>query len=312
MKNTLEKIKKYLYDSEFRIRINTKMGIYNSMDDKNHIEKLFRASMDYNLDLHNPKTFNEKLQWLKLYNRRPEYTKMVDKYKVREYISEKIGEEYLIPLLGVWDDPDEIDFDLLPNKFVFKCNHNSGLGMTICKDKSKLDLKRIKSNLKKGLKQDYYLTGREWPYKNVPRKIICEKYMKDNNNDSLINYKFYCFNGQAKFIQVSYGLESKETSRLGYYDLNFNRMELYREDYKLPEKDPKRPNKLDEMISISNILSEDIPYVRVDLYEINEKVYFSELTFFPGSGFIKLTPKEWDYRLGRLIDIQENKVTEEG
>ena len=144
------------------------------MPDATFLKLAYKSRMGRKLDLDNPQTFNEKLQWLKLYDRRPEYTMMVDKYKVRDYIAEKLGEEYLIPLLGVWDDPDEIDFDALPNQFVLKCNHNSGLGMCICKDKTKLDIEKVKEELRKGLKQDYYLTGREWPYKDVLRKIICE------------------------------------------------------------------------------------------------------------------------------------------
>ncbi|MDU1763586.1 MAG: ATP-grasp fold amidoligase family protein, partial [Anaerococcus vaginalis] len=145
--NIIKKANKYISNQEYRLRVNSKLGLYNNMDDKKFIEKMFKATMDYPLNLENPKSFNEKLQWLKLYDRNPLYTKLVDKYKVREYISEKIGEDYLIPLLGVWDDPEEIDFDSLPNKFVLKCNHNSGLGMCICTDKSKIDIKKVKNEL---------------------------------------------------------------------------------------------------------------------------------------------------------------------
>lgn len=144
--------------------------------DKPYLELMYLVKMDRRLDLKNPRTFNEKLQWLKLYNRRPEYTMMADKVLVRDYIAKTLGPEYLIPLLGVWDDPDEIDIDKLPDRFVLKCNHNSGLGMCICKDKSKLDIDKVREDLRKGLKQNYYLTGREWPYKDIPRKILCEQY----------------------------------------------------------------------------------------------------------------------------------------
>ena len=149
-----------------------------SLSDESFVKLRFYAAMGKKLDLDDPKTFNEKLQWLKLYNRKPEYTMMVDKYLVRDYIKEKLGEEYLIPLLGAWDDPDEIDFDALPDRFVLKCNHNSGTGMYICRDKSKMDVQKVKDGLRRGLAEDFFMRSREWPYKNVPRKIICEQYME--------------------------------------------------------------------------------------------------------------------------------------
>ena len=172
MQRYTEKLKKYCADSSDRFVVNAALGLYNSMPDRDYLERKFEALMGTPLHLDAPQTFNEKLQWLKLYDRKPEYTMMVDKYRVREYIAQKIGAEYLIPLLGVWDSPDEIDFAALPEQFVLKCNHNSGLGMCICKDKSTLNLRRVRRDLQKGLRQDYYLPGREWPYKDVPRKII--------------------------------------------------------------------------------------------------------------------------------------------
>ena len=175
--------------------------LLDRMPDKPYLELMYWVNMDRKLDLKNPKTFNEKLQWLKLYNRRPEYTMMADKVLVRDYIAKTLGPEYLIPLLGVWDDPDEIDFDKLPDRFVLKCNHNSGLGMCICKDKSKLDIEKVRADLREGLKQDYYLTGREWPYKDIPRKILCEQYMEDASLE-LKDYKFFCFNGVPRYCQV--------------------------------------------------------------------------------------------------------------
>ena len=180
MSTVIQKINKFITNPQIRFSYLNVLGFYSKTPDDVFLKKAFRVNMHQELNLDNPQTFNEKLQWLKLYNRKPEYTMMVDKYKVREYVADTLGEEYLIPLLGVWDDPDEIDFDALPNQFVLKCNHNSGLGMCICKDKSKLDIEKVKKELKKGLKQDYYLTGREWPYKDVPRKIVCEKFMTND------------------------------------------------------------------------------------------------------------------------------------
>ena len=168
------------------------------MSDEKYLKLKFYAIMGYKLDLDNPKTMNEKIQWLKLYYRKPEQTMMADKVAVRDYIAEVLGEEYLIPCLGVWESPDDIDFDALPEKFVLKCNHNSGLGMYVCKDKSKMDVEAVKEELRKGLEQDYYLVHREWPYKDVPRKILAEQFMEDGSG-GLVDYKFLCFNGKCDF-----------------------------------------------------------------------------------------------------------------
>ena len=262
--------------------------------------------MGEDLYLNNPKTFNEKLQWLKLYDRKPEYTMMVDKYKVREYIKEKLGKEYLIPLLGVWDKAEDIDFDKLPNQFVLKCNHNSGLGMYICKDKSKLtenQIKAIRKNLTKGLQQDYYLTGREWPYKNVPRKIIAEKYMEDETGQ-LRDYKFYCFNGEPKIIMINSDREIGKT-KADYFDMAFNWLDL-KWGYEHALVKPLKPINFEKMKEFAVVLSKNIPELRVDFYEVNNKIYFGELTFFDGSGFDKIEPKEWDKIFGNWIELPTN------
>ena len=211
MQRYTEKLKKYCADSSYRFVVNAALGLYNSMPDRDYLERKFEALMGTPLHLDAPQTFNEKLQWLKLYDRKPEYTMMVDKYRVREYIAQKIGAEYLIPLLGVWDSPDEIDFAALPEQFVLKCNHNSGLGMCICKDKSTLDLRKVRRELRKGLRQDYYLPGREWPYKDVPRKIIAEKFMIDNEVNELRDYKFFCFRGYVDSVMLCFERDSGDT-----------------------------------------------------------------------------------------------------
>ena len=190
----------------------------NWLPDKTFLKAAFRARFGRKLNLNKPETFNEKMQWMKLYNRKPEYTMMVDKYLVRNYVSEKIGGEYLIPLLGVWDDPDKIDFDKLPMQFVLKCNHNSGLGMCICKDKNNLDIAQVKNKLRKGIEQDYYLTGREWPYKNVPRRIIAEKYMVDESGYELKDYKYYCFDGKVKIVMINSDRMSSEKTKANFFD----------------------------------------------------------------------------------------------
>lgn len=301
----LKKFLKHLkHPTDFLLYLSN-FGLYDFWSDETYLKFMYRIKMGKKLNLKNPQTFNEKLQWLKLYNRKPEYTKMVDKYAVRKYIADTIGEEYLIPLLGVWDDPDDIDFEKLPDQFVLKCNHNSGLGMCICQDKSKLDINKVKKELKKGLKQDYYLPAREWPYKNVPRKVIAEKYMEDGSSDgSLRDYKIMCFNGKALYSFVCTDRFSEKGLHVTFFDRNWKVMPFERHYPYLKEGVPK-PFNYDKMLYLAEILSKNIPFVRVDFYEINKKLYFGELTFFPGSGYEEFTPEEWDLKLGKLIDLSE-------
>ena len=302
MTNIIKKGLKYICDEDYRFMINASFGKYDSMSDEEYLKRKFKALMGKELDLENPKTFNEKLQWLKLYNRKPEYTMMVDKYKVREYIKEMIGEEYLIPLLGVWDNPDDIDFDSLPNKFVLKCNHNSGLGMCICKDKSKLDISKVKKELRKGLKQDYYLTGREWPYKDVPRKIICEQYMEDDSDGNLNDYKVCCFNGKAMCSFVNTDRFNGKGLKVTFYDRDWNVLPFTRHYPKANESIDK-PVNYDKMIEFAEKISKEMPFGRIDFYEVKNELYFGEITFYPGSGMEEFTPKQADYSLGEWINI---------
>lgn len=274
-----------------------------SLSDEEYLKKAFKLNMGKELNLENPQTFNEKLQWLKLYNRKPEYTVMVDKYLARDYIGKTIGEEYLIPLIGAWGSPDEIDFDALPDQFVLKCNHNSGTGMCICKDKSKLDIDKVKAKLAKGLAENYYLAHREWPYKDVPRKIIAEKYMKEENVDGeecLTDYKWFCFNGEPKLVYIS--KDNATDPRTDFFDMDFNHINMRMKD-KNSKILPKKPDLFEEMKRLAAILSAGIPFVRVDFYNINGKIYFGELTFFHNSGFSKIHPEEWDYKLGEWIQL---------
>lgn len=277
-------------------------GFFRWMPDEPYLRWMFWARMGTRLNLEDPQTFNEKLQWLKLYDRKPEYTVMVDKYLVRDYIAQTIGEEYLIPLLGVWDNPEEIDFDALPQQFVLKCNHNSGLGMCICKDKETLDIPKVKQELKKGLRQDYYLTGREWPYKNVPRKIICEKYMSDGNTAGLTDYKFYCFDGEVKMVMLATDRFVAGKTRFDYFDREFNHLPF---TWGEPNSEtlPPKPDEFGKMLKIAEILSKDIPHVRVDLYLSDYQIYFGELTFFDGSGFDEIEPVGWDYKIGSWLGL---------
>ena len=304
IKKLLKAAGKYISDSGYRFLIHEWIGCYDHLSDEAYLKRKYRAFFRKELNLENPQTFNEKIQWLKLYDRKPEYTVMVDKYRVREYIAQKIGEEYLIPLLGVWEDPEEIDFDALPDQFVLKCNHNSGYGMCICKDKSKLNIKKVKRGLKKSLETDYYLTGREWPYKDVPRRIIAEKYMTDGSGTELMDYKVMCFSGKVKLIQVHRGRFTNHTQ--DYYDADWNKKDIYQ---MCAQTDivMERPCFLDQMLTLSEQLSANIPQLRVDWYAINNKLYFGELTLYDASGFDSFEPSEWDDTMGSWINLPVQK-----
>ena len=295
---------KFLCDPQYRFLIMAGMGMYNQLPDDEYLIRKYRAAMGKELHLDAPITFNEKLQWLKLYDRKPEYTMMVDKYAVRQYVADTIGEEYLIPLLGVWDSPNEIDFDALPNQFVLKCNHNSGLGMCICKDKSKLDIPKVKAELRKGLDQDYYLTGREWPYKNVPRKIIAEKFMTDFRYNQLVDYKLMCFNGMVYCTFTCTDRHLKDGLKVTFFDNSWKKLPFERH-YSSETKEIQPPVQFEQMKKLAEILAKDISFGRVDFYEVNGKIYFGELTFFPGSGMEEFTPDEWDYKIGSWLVLPQ-------
>ena len=300
--NRCNTLKKVLTDKDYRTVRLAKAGFYNRLDDRAYIEKIYRAKMGKPLNLENPQLFNEKLQWLKLYDRNPLYTQLVDKYRVREYIAEKIGEEYLIPLLGVWDDPDEIDFDTLPDQFVLKCNHNSGTGMCICRDKSKLDYDKVRKDLKKGLKENFYLRHREWPYKNVKPCVVAEAYIAEENSDVLTDYKFFCFHGIAKIMYIS--RDYSDSPRTDFFDMDFAHLPIKVKDPHA-EMPPKKPECFDEMKHIAEILSKNIPHLRVDLYCVQGRIYVGELTFYHAGGFVNITPDEWNLRMGSWINISE-------
>ncbi len=277
-------------------------GYFDRMSDKKYLKLKYRGKIGKKLQLDAPKTFNEKLQWLKIYDRKPEYTIMVDKYQVREYIREKIGEQYLIPLLGVWDSPEEIDFESLPEKFAMKCNHNSGLGMCICSDKSRICIPKVRRELSLGLQQDYYLTGREWPYKNVPRKIIAERFLQSDEG-GLTDYKIHCFNGIPRFILVCRDRFADSGLTDDFYTPQWEHMDMKRSGVPNAKELAPKPEMLDEMLVLAKKLSKDIPFLRVDFYFVDGNIYFSELTFFPASGFEAYDPPVWDEKLGEFLEL---------
>lgn len=278
-------------------------GLLNWLPDATYLKGCFRAYLGYKLDLENPKTFNEKLQWLKLYDRNPAYTQMVDKYAVREYIKNTIGEEYLIPLLGVWDSFDEIDFDELPNQFVLKTNHDSGT-VVICKDKKTFDIDAARKKINKRINYNYYYPGREWPYKNVKPKIIAEKFMVDESGYELKDYKFFAFNGEIKALYVATDRQSG-IATFDFFDLEFNHLPIKTHGHPNSNNKLSQPRGFYEMVELAQKLSEGIPHVRVDFYDINGDVYFGEMTFYHMCGLTPITPIEWDYTLGSWIQLPQ-------
>lgn len=278
-------------------------GFLRWMPDSMYLKLIFKLKLGYPLNLKDPKTFNEKLQWMKLYNHDPLYTQLVDKYEVRKYVRSKIGDDCLIPLLGVWDKFDDIDFDKLPNQFVLKCTHDSG-GLVICKDKSKLNLALAKKKINKCLERNYYRILREWPYKNVTPRIIAEKYMESDASEGLPDYKIFCFNGVPQ-IWFTVTNRSKGDPRCDYFDFHGNHLPV-EQGYKNSSVPVAKPSALETMKEYARILTQGMPHCRADFYEVAGKVYFGELTFFDSSGFEPFFPKEWDYKLGEMIELREN------
>lgn len=276
--------------------------VIRSIPDAVYLKYMYRKVMGKKLDLENPRTFNEKLQWLKLHDRRPEYTKMVDKYEVRQYIKEKIGEEYLIPLVGgPWDKFEDIDFSKLPEQFVLKCTHDSG-SVAICKDKKNFDIPLVRNRFNRALKGNFFYGGREWPYKNVKPRIIAERYISDTKGEEIVDYKLHCFNGEVKLILVCADRTSEE--KKVFYGSQWNKLPVKRPNMS-SDVEISRPRMLKHMIRIAQIFSAQIPFLRVDLYETSGKLYFGELTFFPAGGFEAFEPEEWDAIMGEWLRLPE-------
>lgn len=274
---------------------------FDWMSDEAFIRMKYHAAMGKKLNLKNPRTFQEKLQWLKLYDRNPLYTTLVDKQAVKEYVAVKIGDAYVIPTLGVWDSFDDIDFDVLPNQFVLKCTHDSG-GLVIVTDKAEFDREAAKEKIETSLATDFYKVGREWPYKNVPHRIIAEQYMIDDDLGELKDYKFYCFNGEPKYLFIASDRnKGGQEVKFDYFDINFNRLQLKNAAHPNSTYDIKQPETFHEMIKIAAELSSGIPQVRIDLYEVNGHVYFGEYTFFSGGGWKPFDPEEYAYIWGEQI-----------
>lgn len=269
-------------------------------DDREYLEKLFYYKVGYKLNLDNPRSYNEKIQWLKLYDHNPLYTRVVDKAEAKEYVKEILGNDnIIIPTIAVYNSVEEIDFDKLPDQFVLKCTHDSGT-VVICEDKSKLDKEKTKDFLRERLKRNYFLGNREWPYKNVPHRIICEKYMSDGSGKGLVDYKFFCFDGVPKMVYVGSARMGKQ--ELDHFDMDFKLLpfERYFHHAKIT---PKKPDNFEEMKLLAEKLSKNFLHVRVDFYDINGQIYFGELTLHPGAGVRPFNPVEWDYKVGEWLHL---------
>ena len=302
----INKVKTVLRNPKVIIRkfLHTKFA--RILPDTVFIKISYRLRLKRKIDLRNPTTFNEKLQWLKLHDRNPAYTKWVDKLAVRAYVKGMIGDEYLIPLLGAYGAFDEIDFEALPNQFVLKTTHDSG-GVVVCRDKKNFDFEKAKEIINKRLRSNFFWWSREWPYKNVTPRIICETYMADESGTELKDYKFLCFNGEVKCLFVCLNRNAQTGLNVDFYDLSWTPMPFERH-YPSSGQALNKPRNFDKMIKLAETLSKDIPFVRVDFYETGGRPYFGELTFYPGAGLEEFTPEYYDYLLGSWIELPEKKA----
>lgn len=275
------------------------------VDDKEFTKRQFRVNLGYELNIENPKTFNEKLQWLKLYACKPEYTSLVDKYEFKRYIEEKLGKEYIIPTLGVWDNLDDIDWNKLPEKFVLKCTHDSG-SVTICKDKSNFDIEKKCYFLDEMLQHNYYWNCREVPYKNVKPRIIAEEYMQDGDSETLNVYKVFNFHGVPKLIQVIQNDKTPQEA-IDYFTPKWELMKM-RQNYPNSRTPLSKPKLLNQMLKLAEMLSEGFPFLRTDFYIVNEQIYVSEFTFYSDAGMAKFEPEEWDLILGDWMNLSDLNV----
>jgi len=277
--------------------------------DKPYLRIRYWAQLGKKLNLDHPQTFNEKLQWLKLHHRNPDYTMMADKYSVRKYVADTVGEKYLVPLIGVWNRWDDINFSALPNRFVLKCTHDCG-GMVICRDKSKFDIQQAKRIIAHSLGRNYFYSAREWPYKNIMPRIIGESYLDDrpidqyaDNSSPVLNaYKFFCFHGTPKYLV--YTVDKGDDIRYDFFDMDFNRMAMSM-GYESANCEIVKPQSFAEMKEIAACLSKGICHVRVDLFNIDGKIYFNEMTFFNWAGFQTFIPEDWDRIIGDWINLPD-------
>lgn len=304
----MKKIYRFITDSDYRFAVLAEHGFFSRMDDEKYIKKMYKAKFNKYPNLDEPKCYTEKLQWLKLYDHNPLYTSLVDKYEVKQFVKERIGEKFIIPTLGVWNKFDDIDFDNLPNQFVLKTTHDSG-GVVLCLDKKTFDYSNAKKKLEKSLKNNFYSIYREWPYKDVKPRIIAEKYMKDEKTQELRDYKFFCFDGKVKALFIASDRQNKdEETKFDFFDENYNHLPFVNGH---PNADviPDKPNCFEEMKDLAHKLSDGFSHVRVDLYEVDGSVYFGEMTFYHWSGFVPFIPSQWDDVFGEWLSISNPRLS---
>jgi len=278
-------------------------------NDEKYLKLLFRLKLGQTLNLEHPRRFNEKMQWLKLYNHQPEYTDMVDKYKAKQIVEKLIGTQYVIPTIGVWSSSQNISWESLPQQFVLKTTHGGGgVGVVICKDKATFSVKNAILQLNRSMRISGSNGLKEWPYQNVQRRIIAEQYMEDADNHQLVDYKFHCFNGVPKVVLVCRDRYGESGAFKDFYDMEWNHLPISRELNGNAKESFEKPEEFSQMIQIAEKLSKGIPFVRIDLYLANHKIYFGEYTFFPASGLSPFYPDEWDFIMGDWLDLPNVKV----
>lgn len=294
---------RYFSDSAYRFDVNAILGFYDNKPDDEFIAEQYFLHLGQKLDLEKPVTFCEKIQWLKIHDRDPKYNLMVDKFEAKIYVAKIIGEEYIIPSYGVWDNFDAIDFDALPNQFVLKCTHDSG-GIVIVKDKGKFDARKARQLLEKHLRRNLYRYAREWVYKDVKPRILAEKFMEEVDGGDLTDYKFYCFNGEPKFCQVITDRRTDES--IDFFDMAWRLQEfigLSKNVHHSAKKIP-RPKNFELMKKLAATLAQSSIFRRIDFYEIEGRIYFGEITFYPNAGLGTFTPDKWNKILGDMINLR--------
>ena len=299
---------KLITNSGYRFAFLAGRGLKGDVPGEEFLKRVYRFNMNRELNLDDPVTYTEKLQWLKLYDHRPEYSVMVDKYAAKEFVAERIGAEHVIPLLGVWDSVEDIDFENLPQRFVLKTTHDSG-GIVICKDKAKLNITAAKKKLNRFMKREYYRCNREWPYKNVKPRIIAEKYMLNHEGSAeLSDYKWFCFDGVARVMFV---VTDRQTPGVGtkmdYFDMEFRHLP-FTNGCPNATREIEKPVNFERMREMAERISKGLPHVRVDFYEADGQVYFGEITFFDGCGMTPFEPEEWDTIFGSWIQLPEKTL----
>lgn len=307
IKNLIVKGIKYVTDADYRAYCQGMLGRSNPKLDEKFIKARWKDFYGYEIDLENPKTLSEKLQWLKLYDRKWEYVTIADKYAVKEFVAERVGEEHIIPTLKVWDRAEDIDIAELPEKFILKTTHDSG-GFIICKDKSSFNLEEAKEFFRGRLKHNHYIANREWPYKHVMPRIIAEPLIEGLGDLDSVEYKVTCFNGKVAFVTICRGIAHAgfDDRTNDHFDRNRQKMDWYTY-YKPAKETPEIPKEWDQIVEFSEKLAKDIPYIRVDMYIINGKILFGEMTFFTWGGYLRFEPIEWDLKLGEMLELPKHK-----